>query len=719
PGGYTNTSQMNGNLSYYHVYTNTSEYGRYNVTINASDVLGNFNNTEKTWFVTTATFNSDFIRIYSDGNGTVANRSIMWNAANFPGLAHEETLNVLNVSNWTIPAYSLWYNTSKELVQFKMNKYRSALVENAFDGSGVKQSAGGGWHYRIGWQGISNVAVNGTANKTATVIEHEWAKKTLAEGETWQLGDGYALTAQDMDANATPRLVWFRFKNDSFYVDRVINVTYNYSESSFAGESNVPIISTYIDNIFAGSTRDMVKLGYTWFIYNVTNITAGAPFGNLTVNISSADSINLTNPNIINLTQNTTVNLMGDLYFNVTNSSALEYYPYFPSPTHVDATGTANTTLDIVASTGVQGFINITMMEDIPPDMNNSFGFTPFRKFVSIFPNMGDDFKWVKLRIFYTEDELNSSGLTESSLKIYRYNDSTYPEKWESLAAGSPAFVNSVGLNTTNTGSYSGYVEANVTHLSYYALGVPLPAPPSTPPCYTCGSPGGGGGGGGGGGASAENYSNIELKEKRDNYVFKDKVAYYKFNTTDPIMYVNITGNISAGDVTTMVEVLKNTSTLVKNTSAPGIVYKNMNIWVGTSGFATPKNMKQGVVGFRVNNSWLEEKELASGDVRLVKWNGSGWIELATFETTKGSEHIYYEAVTESFSPFAITAFRSDVPVVSVKTPVTAQGQAPEKIEVKREETSGLNGILLVTAVAMVLIVAILGAVYLREKKKI
>ncbi len=53
PSGYMNTSQMNGSTgSYYYNYTNTSEYGRYDMTINASDNASNVNNTEKTWFVT-------------------------------------------------------------------------------------------------------------------------------------------------------------------------------------------------------------------------------------------------------------------------------------------------------------------------------------------------------------------------------------------------------------------------------------------------------------------------------------------------------------------------------------------------------------------------------------------------------------------------------------------------------------------------------------------
>jgi PGF-pre-PGF domain-containing protein len=67
--------------------------------------------------------------------------------------------------------------------------------------------------------------------------------------------------------------------------------------------------------------------------------------------------------------------------------------------------------------------------------------------------------------------------------------------------------------------------------------------------------------------------------------------------------------------------VLRNTSTLVK-TPAPGIVYKNMDIWVGTSGFATPRNMKNAEIMFRVEKAWVNE-----GTTALYRYDGD-WVEL-------------------------------------------------------------------------------------------
>jgi PGF-pre-PGF domain-containing protein len=462
-----------------------------------------------------------------------------------------------------------------------------------------------------------------------------------------------------------------------------------------ASDINMNFTGVYVSVRHPGgyiNTSQMLGNESYYFVYTNTSIEEGRY--NVTVNASDVQGN-------FNNTQSTWFIVTTSFSANTSDNN---------TPIHIDALASTNTTLDIFENSGMAGSVNITKMKDIPPGINRSMSLTPFGKYISINPtqNIAGNLSWVKIRIFYSNTELSNSNLTESSLKIVGYNESA--GVWEVLTTE---------LNTTDTAGYRGSVEINVSHFSYYGIaGTPISTtPPAQPPCTSCG---GGGGGGGGGGTSGENYSNVELKEKRDVYIFKDKVASYKFNTTDPIMYVNITGNISAGDVTTMVEVLRNTSSIVKNNPAPGIIYKNVNIWVGTSGFATPKNIQKGVIGFRVLNSWLEDEKLAAGDVRLVKWDGSRWIELDTYETTMGSEHVYYEAVSDSFSPFAITAFRSAPQrVEAIKTPATAQETRGDEIEVKRNETSGSNGILLVTAVVLVIIVAILATVYLREKKKI
>jgi PGF-pre-PGF domain-containing protein len=124
-------------------------------------------------------------------------------------------------------------------------------------------------------------------------------------------------------------------------------------------------------------------------------------------------------------------------------------------------------------------------------------------------------------------------------------------------------------------------------------------------------------------------------------------------------MFVNITGNSSLGVITASIEVLKNTSTLVK-TTPNGLVYKNANIWVGTSGFATPKNIKQGLIKFRVNNTWMSANGVTGSDIFLAKWDGSTWLNLETHGQTKDDTYTYFEAKTQTFSPFAIIGLKEE-----------------------------------------------------------
>ncbi|MFU8767122.1 MAG: S8 family serine peptidase [Candidatus Methanoperedens sp.] len=212
----------------------------------------------------------------------------------------------------------------------------------------------------------------------------------------------------------------------------------------------------------------------------------------------------------------------------------------------------------------------------------------------------------------------------------------------------------------------------------------------STEKTFTTSSAGGGtvsggGGGGGGGGASGEPFSNIEVKEKYDLHIFRDKVTSYMFTSTaNPVMFVNITGNVNAGEITTSVEALRNTSSLV-NKPAPGTVYKNVNIWVGTSGFANPRNIKEAVIKFRVENTWLTTHGFSPGDVVMYRWDGSEWNKLETHTSGVIGSGMVFEARTFEFSPFAISATgqaRSTAPgvddIINVLSPSPENDSTPD-----------------------------------------
>ncbi|MDP3104923.1 MAG: PGF-pre-PGF domain-containing protein [Candidatus Methanoperedens sp.] len=208
-----------------------------------------------------------------------------------------------------------------------------------------------------------------------------------------------------------------------------------------------------------------------------------------------------------------------------------------------------------------------------------------------------------------------------------------------------------------------------------------------------------GGGGGGGGGLSGENFTNIEVNEKYFMYIYKDKVTSYRFTSSgNPVMFVNITGNTSPGDIRTSVEVLKDTSTLVKE-PASGIVYRNANIWVGTSGFAVAKNIKEAVIRFRVENAWISSNGLSQGDITMFKWDGSNWIKLETMVDGKDSVYSYFEAKTYSFSSFAIVGLKGNDAATASKvaagvTDLAGTAQAADAAQAEKSPGFGFASVI-------------------------
>jgi PGF-pre-PGF domain-containing protein len=183
------------------------------------------------------------------------------------------------------------------------------------------------------------------------------------------------------------------------------------------------------------------------------------------------------------------------------------------------------------------------------------------------------------------------------------------------------------------------------------------------------GGPGGtsNGGGGGGGVVSAEPFENIDFVETRDADLIAGIPFTFRFTNPKISVYeLVITANISAGLTSAKIEHLKGTSRLV--TSPPtGTIYKNLNIWLGTSGFAVPRNIREGIIRFRIDNSWLSGENIDASKVSMMKWDGSQWISLETKQVRTDGNFAYYEAWTNSFSPFAI----SGVKVAPSGTPVT------------------------------------------------
>ncbi|MCZ7380253.1 MAG: S-layer protein domain-containing protein, partial [Candidatus Methanoperedens sp.] len=281
-----------------------------------------------------------------------------WDAFNFAGFWYDlkeglqsESLNITAANttaillngNRNITKQMVFYNTTRQFVRYKVNDANQSnnFVEKGLDATGTKQTSGvAGTHYaKLGWFAEPYVALNGKANKLAKLIIEQGSssseKKSLTVGETWDIGDGWTLTAQSIDAKATPRQAWLVLSKDGVKKDdKVIaqGQVYTYIEKSIAGESDVPLFVTYVDSVFAGATSDMVQLRYTWAVStSITEVKSADKYGILKVTDdgSSLGTIVLWNEdNSISLSTDATIDIGGNMKFKVAdNSSYLRFYP--------------------------------------------------------------------------------------------------------------------------------------------------------------------------------------------------------------------------------------------------------------------------------------------------------------------------------------------------------------------------------------------------------
>lgn len=147
-----------------------------------------------------------------------------------------------------------------------------------------------------------------------------------------------------------------------------------------------------------------------------------------------------------------------------------------------------------------------------------------------------------------------------------------------------------------------------------------------------------GGGDGRSGVITSEPYANVAKAETIEkNLLSNTPVAYNFIEPEHGIYQILATGIEDENHVAIRVEALKGTSKLV--TASPSeITYKSVNVWAGT------KKLKDVVIRFKVDNSWLKNNNLEANYVTLVKWDGNKWIRLETTEINKDSIYTYFDA---------------------------------------------------------------------------
>jgi parallel beta-helix repeat (two copies) len=168
-------------------------------------------------------------------------------------------------------------------------------------------------------------------------------------------------------------------------------------------------------------------------------------------------------------------------------------------------------------------------------------------------------------------------------------------------------------------------------------------------------SSGGSSSGGGGGGGSPEPQSNVEIKEISQTQVSSGKLAKFDFaRNATCVVYASFDAKKTAGKTTATAEQLKGKSTLVSVLDL-GEVYKYFNLWIGSSGFATSKNIENPVVCFKVDKSWIKDKNIDQNSITLNRYSDKKWSQLPVKCLNEDQKYLYFTAQTPEFSYFAIT----------------------------------------------------------------
>lgn len=229
--------------------------------------------------------------------------------------------------------------------------------------------------------------------------------------------------------------------------------------------------------------------------------------------------------------------------------------------------------------------------------------------------------------------------------------------------------------------------------------------------------------GGGGGSTSDEKYENILVKEVRNIFINKDAHISYEFSKEgNPITTVEFDSLKNSGTITSTIEVLKGTSSYAK-TAAPETIYKQMNIWVGKSGFASSSNVEKIFITYKVEKSWMEKNGIATEDIVFYRYADSTWNALPVTVTGEDDTYVYFRSETPGFSAFAISgqaktvsSDSSEQTNVSIEMHSVEENNTMTGNQIVQSTPEGSGNSRVLTA-AGIMIIVLAGAYFLYRKK--
>ncbi len=413
------------------------------------------------------------------------------------------------------------------------------------------------------------------------------------------LEDGYELGVRAI--NASNNSVILSISKDEAEVDTAIvhaNSDYTY-KTDLSLVNNVTTIAVHFNGITNDSDTNSISIeGIFQISDECLNLDIGDTYGKVKISCISADSISMDNGNDILLSKDSSINITENIHFRVADDDDIRFYPFMM----INAPSLEFHTLtpgnhDLEMETGSTQNFDITA--------NNICNFT-----------------WM------VNDIAMQANISCTS-SFYSYT---------------PA----------SAGSYNVTIVAETaTEKIHDTWNIVVTSKEST--TTTTPSSGGSSDGGGGGGSTGEDYDNILKKEVIREIVNKDtETSYYFEEELNALESIKFTALKNSGPISATIEVLKGSSSFT-DTAPSDIVYQNMNIWIGKKGFATPENIKDVRIQFKVAKTWIKENGIIESSICLCRYNDDSWNQLSTLKVDEDENYIYFISETPGFSPFAIT----------------------------------------------------------------
>lgn len=237
----------------------------------------------------------------------------------------KEKLKIESINGRTIPEGKLRYSTTSEEIDFdypQFGKYNviGFMADRYFAG----YTANSQITYKEPMSTLGRFQLH-------KVLLDDDTKRTLSEGSTLTLKEGYVLKIKDVDIGAGTGQVLISLMKDGVEVDSdVITGSDNYVYIKKVGsQDELPIIAIHFDAIFRG--REMTAAmgrGVFQISETFTSLRPGDKFGSMEVRSVNSGGIEMTNANSIGLSSGDTIDIMGNIGFKVANSGTLRFYPF-------------------------------------------------------------------------------------------------------------------------------------------------------------------------------------------------------------------------------------------------------------------------------------------------------------------------------------------------------------------------------------------------------